>query len=237
MRIRLVVLALIALLPSSLKVACYRHLFGYQVGKRVRVGLSIIDAVSCRIDDDVEIGHCNLVTGVKRLSIGDHARIGHLNIMRGGDEIRLGRWCEILRLNEINSIREPRVENETEPRFVLGDGATIAAGHKIDFTDLVEIGRRSVLGGRHSSLWTHNRQQTRPVRIGSMTYVGSEIRMAPGSAIPSRCIVGIGSVVTRALDADNSFIAGVPARVIRPLVEEDQPLIEWKSRPDLPDDL
>ncbi len=237
MRARLVVLGLIALFPSPLKAVCYRHLFGYQVGKRVRVGLSIIDAHSCRIDDDVRIGHFNLVTGVRRFSVGDHASIGHLNLMRGGDEIRLGRYAEILRLNEINSIPNPRAENELDPRFVLGDGATIAAGHKVDFTDRVAIGRRSVLGGRHSSIWTHNRQQTRPVSIGSMTYVGSEIRMAPGSALPSRCIVGIGSVVTRALEEADSFIAGVPARVVRPLSEEDHPLIEWKSRPDMPDDV
>jgi acetyltransferase-like isoleucine patch superfamily enzyme len=237
MRARLVVLALIALLPSRLKTPCYRYLFGYQIGKRVRVGLSVIDADWCRIDDDVVVGHFNLVTGMKRLSIGDHARIGHFNIMRGGDEIGLGRYSEVLRMNEINSIPDPRVENDVDPMFVLGAGATITAGHKIDFTDRVEIGRRSVLGGRHSSLWTHNRQQTRPVTIGSMTYVGSEIRMAPGSALPSRCIVGIGSVITRVLETDESFIAGVPARVVRPLSEEDQPLIEWKSRPDLPDDL
>jgi acetyltransferase-like isoleucine patch superfamily enzyme len=236
-KLKLVILACIALLPSFLKRPCYRLFFGYRVGKRVRVGLSIIDARECRIDDDVQIGHLNIIIGVKKLTIGDHVRIGHLNIIRGGDEVRLGRFAEIIRLNEINSIVDPDVVNEVEPRFLLGDGSIITTGHKIDFTDRVDIGRRSIIGGRNSSLWTHNRQRTRPIAIGSFTYVGSEIRMAPGGSIPSRCIVGIGSVITGQLAGEEKLIAGVPAKVVKDLSDEDKFLIERKTRRDLPDNI
>ena len=85
---------------------------------------------------------------VDKLSIGDHVQIGHLNIIRGGDEVRLGRYSEIIRMNEINSIPDPDVVNPTDPRFLLGEGSIITASHKIDFTDRVEIGRRSILGGQ-----------------------------------------------------------------------------------------
>src|SRR6266536_2629888 len=236
-KIMLALLALVALLPSFLKRPSYRLFFGYRVGKRVRIGLSVIDARECTIEDDVQIGHLNIVIGVKNLSIGDHAKIGHLNIIRGGNEVRLGRYSEIIRMNEINSIPDPDVVNPTDPRFVLGDGSIITAGHKIDFTDRVEIGRRSIIGGRNSSLWTHNRQRTRPINIGSFTYVGSEIRMAPGGSIPSRCIVGIGSVITSQLSLEGCLIAVVPAKSIKPLDEDDRFLIERKTRLDLPDDI
>lgn len=236
-KLRLIDLAFIALLPSFLKRICYRLFYGYKIGKRVRIGFSIIDARECVIEDDVSIGHLNVVIGVGKLSIGDHARIGHLNILRGGDEIRLGRYIEILRMNEINSIPDPLVVNPVEPRFLLGDGSIITTGHKIDFTDKVEIGRRTILGGRNSSLWTHNRQRTLPIKIGSLTYVGSEIRIAPGGAIPSRSIVGIGAVITKPLTEELHLIAGVPAKAIKPLSREDQFLIEHKTRPDLPDDI
>ena len=236
-KLRLIDLALIALLPSFLKRFCYRHFYGYKIGKRVRIGFSIIDARECVIEDDVSIGHLNVVIGVRKLTIGDHARIGHLNILRGGDEIRLGRYIEILRMNEINSIPDPLVVNPVEPRFLLGDGSIITTGHKIDFTDKVEIGRRTILGGRNSSLWTHNRQRTLPIKIGSFAYVGSEIRIAPGGAIPSRCIVGIGAVITKPISEELQLIGGVPAKPIKPLSREDQFLIEHKTRPDLPDDL
>jgi acetyltransferase-like isoleucine patch superfamily enzyme len=236
-RLRLAALLFVAVLPSFLKRPCYRLFFRYRIGQRVRIGLSILDAGECVIEDDVRIGHFNVVIGVGRLSIGDHARIGHLNILRGGDEIRLGRYSEIIRLNEINSIPEPDVVNAVEPRFLLGAGSVLTASHKIDFTDRVEIGRRSILGGRNSSLWTHNRQRTRPIEIGSFVYIGSEIRVAPGGSIPSRSIVGIGAVVTSRLTEENHLIGGVPARLIKELSEEDKFLIEYKTRPDLPDDV
>jgi acetyltransferase-like isoleucine patch superfamily enzyme len=236
-RARLLVLGLIALFPSFLKRLCYRLFFGYRIGKRVRIGFSIIDAKQCEIADDVSIGHLNLVIGVKKISMGDHVRIGHLNILRGGDEIRLGRYAEIIRMNEINSIPEPDAVNPVTPKFLLGPGSVVTTGHKIDFTDRVEIGRRTILGGRNSSLWTHNRQRTQPIEIGSLTYIGSEIRVAPGGSIASRCIVGIGAVVTKKLTEENYLIGGVPARPIKQLSAEDAFLIEQKTRPDLPDDI
>jgi acetyltransferase-like isoleucine patch superfamily enzyme len=234
---RLTLLAIVALLPSFFKRSCYRLFFGYKIGKRVRIGLSIIDVRECRIGDDVTIGHLNLIIRVKKLEMGDHVRIGHLNIIRGGDEVHLGRYSEIIRMNEINSIAEPEVVNPIDPRFFLGDGSIITAGHKIDFTDRVTIGRRSILGGRNSSLWTHNRQRTRPIDIGSFAYVGSEIRIAPGGSLPSKCIVGIGSVITSEMSTEGYLIAGVPAKPVKELSEEDRFLIERKTRIDLPDDV
>jgi acetyltransferase-like isoleucine patch superfamily enzyme len=234
---RLLVLAVCAILPSFLKRPLYRLFFGYKIGKRVRIGLSIIDAGECNIEDDVQIGHFNVVTRVHKLVIKDHVRIGHLNIIRGGSSVNIGRYCEIMRMNEINSIPDPDVVNQIDPVFLLGDGSIVTTGHKIDFTDRVEIGRRVILGGRNSSLWTHNRQRTLPITIGPLVYMGSEIRMAPGSAIPARSIVGIGSVITAALTEEGKLIAGVPAKTIKELSQEDQFLIERKTRLDLPDDV
>ena len=236
-RARFLTLAAFAFLPSFLKRPFYRLFFGYQIGKRVQIGLSVIDARVCEIADDSRIGHFNVITRVARLRIGDHVRIGHLNIIRGGDEVSIGRYAEIMRMNEINSIPEPDVVNKIDPRFLLGDGSVITTGHKIDFTDRVSIGRRVIIGGRNSSLWTHNRQRTLPITIGELVYIGSEIRMAPGSRIADRCIVGIGAVITSELSETEKLIGGVPAKVIKALSEEDKFLVERKTRPDLPDDI
>ena len=236
-RFRLFVLALIAPLPSSLKKPLYRLFFGYRIGKRVKIGCSIIDAEQCSIADDVLIGHLNVFIRVGTLTIGDHVRIGLLNIIRGGDQVSLGRYSELIRMNEINSIPDPDVVNETDPTFILGDGSIVTTGHKIDFTDRVDIGKRTIIGGRNSSIWTHNRQKTKPIQIGSFAYVGSEIRMAPGSVIPSRSIVGMGAVITSALSEENTLIGGIPGKPIKPLSEEDHFLIERKTRRDLPDEL
>jgi acetyltransferase-like isoleucine patch superfamily enzyme len=235
-KLRLLVLAGIAVLPSFLKRICYRLFFGYKIGRGVRIGFSIIDAAEVNIGDRVSIGHGNAFISIGRLEIGEHVQVGHLNVVRGGWLVRLGRYCQIIRMNEINSIPGSGVDN-CDPRFLLGAGSVITAGHKIDFTDRVEIGPRTTLGGRNSSLWTHTRERTMPIEIGAMCYIGSDIRMAPGTAIPARCIVGMGSVVTKRLTDAETMIAGVPARVMKKLTAQDVATIAYKTRPDLPDDL
>jgi acetyltransferase-like isoleucine patch superfamily enzyme len=229
--------ALIAILPPRMKPFCYRTVLGYRIGRRVHIGFSLLDVQSCFIDDDVRIGHGNVFIRVGRLELQEHVRIGHLNIVRGGDEVVLEAYAELLRLNEINSIPEPVTMNPTTPRVRLGAGTVVTAGHKIDFTDEVLFGRRVILGGRNSSIWTHNRQRTAPVSIGDKAYLGSEIRIAPGSSLPECCIVGIGSVVTSTIDAPGHLIAGVPARPVQPLTDDERFLVERKTREDLPDDL
>ena len=236
-KVKLLLLGSIAILPSFLKRPLYRLFFGYKIGKNVRIGFSIIDARECVIGDNVSIGHLNAFVGIKNLSIGESARIGHLNIFRGGDEMRIGRYTEIIRLNEINSIPDPVIVTPAEPKFILGDGSVITTSHKIDFTDRVEFGKCVILGGRNSSLWTHNRQQTKPIIIGDYSYIGSEIRIAPGGEIPPKCIVGIGSVITKKFEEEYHLIAGVPAKVIKQLDEDGKFLTEYKTRPDLPDDI
>lgn len=236
-KLRLLLLTTVAVLPSPLAVFTLRLFFRYKIGKRVSIGFSIIDSAECEIADDVSIGHLNVFTGVGKLSIGEHSRIGALNIFRGGDEIKIGRYCDILRLNEINSIPEPEVVNEIDPRFLMGDGSMIGASHKIDFTDRVEFGKCVILGGRNSSLWTHNRQMTKPITIGERTYLGSEIRIAPGCEVAPRCIVGMGAVLSGRFNAEYKLIGGVPAREIKDLDEDGRFLTERKTRSDLPDDI
>jgi len=68
-------------------------------------------------------------------------------------------------------------------------------------------------------------------------YLGSEIRMAPGASIPARCIVGIGSVITKSFHDEYQLIAGVPAVQLKELDEDGRFLTERKTRNDLPDDI
>lgn len=233
-RLRLVTLALVALLPKAVKPVLYRHLFGYRIGRRVRIGVSLLDARSCEIGDDTAIGHGNAFIGVGTLVLGDHVRIGSLNLLRGGDEIRLGPWVEIIRRNELNSIVDADRVNPADPRLLVGAGSVITDGHRLDFTDRIELGRRVIVGGRNSSLWTHNRQRTAPIFVGDRTYLGSEIRMAPGASVPARCIVSLGSVVIGKIADEETIIGGVPAKVVRSLDERDRFLIDQPTRNDLP---
>src|SRR5262245_25484302 len=235
-RLRLFGLAFTSLMPGLLKRFVYRHLFGFRVGRQVRIGLALLDCASLSIGDDSKIGHGTVFLRCGDVSIGCHVDIGPLNLFRGGDRLRMEDYSQIIRLNVINSIPDNDLAPQPDPSFHLGYGSVITAEHRIDFSDRVRIGRRSILGGRNSSLWTHNRKTGVGIEIGDFCYIGSEIRMAPGSRIPDCSIVGLGAVVTGPLRESYSLFAGVPARRRRALDSGDLKLIFEKTRPDLPDE-
>jgi acetyltransferase-like isoleucine patch superfamily enzyme len=118
----------------------------------------------------------------------------------------------------------------------VGAGTVIVAGHRVDFTDRVTLGRNVIVGGRNSSLWTHNRQETAPIAIGDFCYLGSEVRLAPGASLPSECILALGSVLAGEVAEPRSLVGGVPAKVVRPLTEKDLSRIRRKTRREMPDD-
>lgn len=238
MRLRLALAACVALLPSWLKLLVLRHGFGFHIGRRVHIGFSLFAGVgNCSIADDVRIGHLNAFVNVHELEIEDHVKIGFLNLFRGGDRIHIGRYATVLRLNVMNSRPSTEAVNPTVPELRLGEGAVVTNGHWLDFTDRIELGDHAIIGGRNSSLWTHNRQRTRPISVGAHSYLGSEIRMAPGSSVASCSIVSIGSVLTQRFEEDRVLICGNPARVQRPIRDRDFFLITRKTRSDIPDEI
>ena len=234
---RLALLAVVGLLPGPVKRPLYRALFGYRIGRGVRIGLVILDAEAVELGDGTDIGHLNLITRVGSLVTGRSVRIGALNIIRGGERVVLGDYVEVMRLNVLNAIPDHDCTTSPVSRLEIRAGAVVVSGHRIDFTDQVTIGRNVIVGGRNSSLWTHNRQQTAPIAIGDFCYLGSEVRLAPGARLAERSILGLGSVLAGAIDTPGSLVGGVPARIIRPLTAEDDALVHRKARRDAPDDL
>lgn len=236
-RLRMLALLVVAVLPGIIKRQVYRYCFGYRLGRNVRIGLALLDCRALTIGDNTRIGHGVVFWRCGDVSIGGNVLIGLLNLFRGGDRIELGDYAQIIRLNIFNAIPDHDCTNEPDSSFHLGFGAVVTAEHRIDFTDRVSIGRCSIFGGRNSTIWTHNRRTGEPVTIGDYCYVGSEIRMAPGAGIPDCCVVGLGSVVTAHLTQPLSLIAGVPARVRRPLTEADYEMLFAKTRPEIPDEV
>jgi carbonic anhydrase/acetyltransferase-like protein (isoleucine patch superfamily) len=233
---RLAVLTLIGLLPNVVKIPLYRLLFGYRFGPGVKIGVSLLDAERVNLAAGTRIGHFNAIARVGRLETGCHACIDMLNIIRGGERVSLGAYATVMRLNVLNAI--PDHDCTTDPASVLeiGAGAVVVSGHRIDFTDSIRLGRNVIVGGRNSSLWTHNRQETAPIVIGDFCYLGSEVRLAPGAKLPDECILGLGSVLAGEVKEPRSLVAGVPAKVVRPLNDKDLTRIHRKTHAEMPDD-
>lgn len=224
---------IVALLPSAAKKPIFRFFFGYRIGAGVRIGLSVIAVDQLEIGDNTRIGHFNVLARSKKMTLGRDVVIGHLNMILGGRNVQLGDGAMIVRGNEINSILKPLVRGVPNPELILGRRAIITAAHKIDFTDRVEFGDGVVFAGRLSNIWTHNRQDIGPVSIGAQCYVGSGVQMVPGSSVGPRCVVGLSSVITKTFTDTEMLIAGVPAKIIKPLDEDSLRLVDFPPRPDL----
>jgi len=109
------------------------------------------------------------------------------------------------------------------------------SGHRLDFTTRITIGKNAIVAGRNSSLWTHNRQTTAPIRIGDFCYVGSEVRVAPGAHLGDWSILALGAVLSGEA-APRTVHGGVPAKPIRAIDGEDERVLAKKTRKDIPED-
>ncbi|MEE0953242.1 MAG: DapH/DapD/GlmU-related protein, partial [Ruminococcus sp.] len=59
-------------------------------------------------------------------------------------------------------------------------------------------------------------EYAKPITIGSNCWIASNVVICGGVTIGEGCVIGAGSVVTRDIPA-NSFAAGNPCRVIKPI--------------------
>lgn len=234
---KLLLAGALSMLPSLLKVPIYRLLFRYRIGRGVKLGFGsvFVGVKRCRIGARTRIGYFNMFLGVGELEIGEHVRIGHLNLLRGGERIAIGDYATILRKNVLNAIREPLAVNELASQLELGAGSVVTTGHWLDFTDRIVVGEHTIIGGRSSSFWTHNRQRTRQIVISPHCYIGSESRFAPGVELAAQSIVALGSVLLGRFDQPRTLLGGNPACVIRELSDRDLFLVTEKTRPDIPD--
>ena len=93
--------------------------------------------------------------------------------------------------------------------IVIGDGALI--GHNV------------VLATLNHSLAVRDRQDLipGPIRIGKNAWIGSNVTILPGVTVGDGAVVAAGAVVTKDVSA-YTVAGGVPARVLRPLTEEEK---------------
>ena len=202
---RNVLLLLLAFLPSGIKVPLYRRLFGWRIGRDVRIGTSFIDAREVTIGDRVRIGHFNRFQRIPRLTVCDGAFIGNRNVFITAPA------------QYVASVRE------TNPGLYVGEECYIIGPHFFDVHAPIRLGSSVTLAGRGSSFYTHGLDYRRaclaaePVSIGENCYVGAHTLFTPGASVAPNTIVGMGALVTRSFDEQYVLVAGSPARIVKEL--------------------
>lgn len=230
---RLSLHAAVAVLPSAIKRPIYNRVFGFRIDAGAKIGLSILDVDHLEMAPGAKIGHGNVLHRTQKVTMGRGAEIGYGNVVRGGDAVELDEYATVLRFNVLNSIPDNDCEGPTDPRITLAKGAYVVSGHRLDFTDRIALGKNVIVAGRNSSFWTHNRQATRPIEIGDFSYVGSEVRIAPGATLGKEAILGMGAVLTGQLEGGKVF-GGVPAKPIRDVTSDEKRTLHKPSRKDVP---
>ena len=191
LKAKLVLAALISIVPiNALRVLGYR-LLGYEVSGRI--GFGTVIAVSEANIANCKIGAFNLFVGPMKIEIGEGASIGNRNTFS------CGFWTT-----------QEQYQNKSYARFLqIGANTLITSGHYFDVAG-------SWIAGIGWQFWTHGAGVTdRDVRIGRDCYLGSAVRFAPGSAVGDNVIVAMGSVVTKKFDISKAMIGGVPATVLK----------------------
>lgn len=89
-------LRIIKFIPNSnCKVFLLRFLFGYTIGKNVKIGKSIINCKKVDIGDNVYIADRNVIC-CNELRIGSNSAIHSGNIIQGGSNFTIGTSSRII---------------------------------------------------------------------------------------------------------------------------------------------
>ena len=202
---------LVILLPSGLKVPVYRHVFGYKIGRRVKIGWSWINVDTLEIGDYVVIGNLNRFKNTPVVQIGDYTRIGFGNTFTSTYEFTNPQRIMI---------------KGNRPELIIGRHCGISMLHYFDVQDRLSIGSYATIAGMGSVFFTHYldvinaTQTTRPITIGQYCMIGSNARCVPGAGVADCSVVAMGTVLTKAFPDTHVMIGGNPGVVIRKLPKD-----------------
>ena len=90
--------------------------------------------------------------------------------------------------------------------FILGDHCMLSNGIKVLTSDGHPI--RNIKTGEIIN-------KPGSVTIGDKCWIGKDVTICKKVTLPSQTIIGVGSVVTKSFNEENTIIAGNPARIIK----------------------
>lgn len=202
------------MLPSFIACMCLRAL-GFNIGRNVKIGFSVVYVDSLRLEDGVSIGHgCFIIC--ESLFLKKSSYIGRLNILYGPFSIIL---CKRAAIGNNNKITRGPLNSVTSGRAFLrlGELSKITADHRIDLTKSIWFGRYSTLAGTSSEIWTHGYVHTSygsdryridgPVFIGNNVYIGSKSLITSGVRVAANIQVGAGSIVSKSLNEEGVYVS------------------------------
>jgi acetyltransferase-like isoleucine patch superfamily enzyme len=191
MKIKSLSLRIIKFIPiSALKVVLLRKLFGYSIGKNVKIGRSIINCNKVSIGDNVYIANRNVIN-CNELVIGSNTSMHSGNVIQGMANFSIGKNSRIINNHFFDVWNNIKIGNNT---WIAGKNSQFWT---------------------HGSIHTKSGTKDLSITINDDVYIGSASLFAPGVKLESINLVGIGSVVSGVFSESKTIIAGNQAKVIK----------------------
>ena len=202
--------ALLIFVPWKIRRLGLNKLLGYQISPSAKIGFSWVMPNELLMAGDTKIGALTVCKGISKLEMRESSSIGRLNWITG---------------QPLDDKRHFHHEIGRNPSLVLGRHAAITNRHILDCTSRITIGAFSTLAGFRSQILTHSidvnksRQRSSEVAIGEYCFLGTGCILLAGSSLPSFCVLGAGSVMTKAFTEQYTLYAGVPAVPVKALAQ------------------
>lgn len=189
------------------------RLLGHKIGKKSKIGFSVITSCTIVIGDEVRIGHFNLILN-QSIHLSNKSVIGYLNIFKGPFLLNLEERSAIGNKNYITRGFIGLTYGSSVLR--LGKVTKITTGHHLDLTRNIKFGDYSILAGIRSQMWTHGyyhadkgEERIRidgDISIGNNVYIGSGCVFNPGINVSDAIHIGGGSVISKSLDRPGMYV-------------------------------
>ena len=201
------------ILPSFLSIFILKML-GIKVGQNVKIGFSFIKTKNILIEDNVTIGHLNIILN-DEIVLKKETIIGYLNILKGPFKLILEKKAAIGNKNYFT--RAKLGVSYGNSVLKLGELTKVTVNHHLDLTRSITFGDFSILAGKDSQIWTHgyyheNEGKGRiridgEILIGNNVYVGSSCIFNPGVKVSDAIHIGGGSVISKDLTEKGMYVS------------------------------
>ncbi|MDN3664917.1 MULTISPECIES: acyltransferase [Algibacter] len=184
----------------------------YDIHSEARIGFSYIYPRMLKMAKGSEIGHLNVAVNLELMVLGENASIARLN------------WITGFPVNSESLHFKHQKERRSE--LILGDNSAITKHHHIDCTNQVNIGSYVTIAGYYSQLLTHsiniedNRQDSKPIKIGDYSFIGTNSVILGGAVLPSYSVLGAKALLNKAYEEEYVLYGGIPAKPVTALTKD-----------------
>jgi serine acetyltransferase len=193
-------------LPWSLRRRVLNRWFGFEIHPKARIGWAWVFPGKLIMAAGAHIDHFTVAIHLDRIEMGARSKIGR------------GNWITGLSAKTKSVHFQHQCERRAE--LQIGESANITKNHHIDCTNLIVLGRFATIAGYNSQFLTHsldlaeNRQDSAPINIGEYAFVGTNVVVLGGAALPSYSVLGAKSLLNKTYTEEWKLYGGIPAKIL-----------------------